>query len=138
MDSSPQMLLNVWREVSRHVLIDESVTRVMPLLSHRLPLDALLVRHVDLARTSLETVAAAVVRPGQASGGAKTECSREELDRILAWCREGHLVRAGNRPIQKQLPGLLPAELTGHFLVAPLNGSEGMLGALVLRARPSV
>ena len=132
------MLLNVWREVSRHILIDESVTRVMPLLSDRLPLDALLVRHVDLARTSLETVAAVMVRPGQAAGGAKTECSPEDLDRILAWCREGHLVRARNRPIQKQLPGLLPAELTGHFLVAPLNGSEGMIGVLILRARPSV
>ena len=63
MDSSPQMLLNVWREVSRHIRIDESVTRVMPLLSPGLPLDALLVRHVDLARTSLETVAAVLVRP---------------------------------------------------------------------------
>ena len=63
MDSSPQMLLNVWREVSRHILIDESVTRVMPLLSPELPLDALLVRYVDLARSSLETVAAAMVRP---------------------------------------------------------------------------
>ena len=138
MDSSPQMLLNVWREVSRHIRIDESVTRVMPLLSPGLPLDALLVRHVDLARTSLETVAAVLVRPDQASGGAKTQCTPEDLDRILAWCREGHLVRAGDRPIQKQLPGLLPADLAGHFLVAPLNGSEGMLGVLVLRARPSV
>ena len=35
MDSSPQMLLNVWREVSRHIRIDESVTRVMPLLEPR-------------------------------------------------------------------------------------------------------
>ncbi len=109
MDSSPQLLLNVWRGVSRHILIDESVTRVMPLLSPELPLDALLVRHVDLARTTLETVAAAMVRPGQAPGRAKTECTPEDLDRILAWCREGPLLRAGDRPIQKQLPGLLPA-----------------------------
>jgi hypothetical protein len=104
MDSSPQLLLNVWREVSRHTLIDESVTRVMPLLSPELPLDALLVRHVDLARTTLETVAAAMVRPGQAPGGAKTEYTPEDLDRMLAWCREGPLLRAGDRPIQKQLP----------------------------------
>src|SRR5271157_3243726 len=110
MDSSPQMLLNVWREVSRHIRIDESVTRVMPLLSDRLPLDTLLVRHVDLAKTSLETVAAAMIHPGQASGGAKTECTPENLDRILAWCREGHLVRADSRPIKRQLPGLLPAD----------------------------
>ena len=73
MDSSPQLLLNVWREVSLHILIDESVTRVMPLLSPELPLDALLVRHVDLARTTLETVAAAMVRPGQAPGRGEDE-----------------------------------------------------------------
>ncbi len=138
MDSSPQLLLNVSREISLHILIDESVTRVMPLLSPELPLGALLVRHVDLARTTLETVAAAMVRPGQAPGGAKTECTPEDLDRILAWCREGPLLRAGDRPIQKQLPGLLPADLAGHFLVAPLNGSENILGVLVLRARSSV
>ncbi len=137
MDSSQQMLLNVWREVSRHILIDESVTRVMPLLSDRLPLDALLVRHVDLAKTTLETVAAALLRPGQASVGAKTQCTPEDLDRIVAWCREGQVVRASDRPLQKQFPGLLPAELTGHFLLAPLKGSEGMLGALALRARPA-
>ncbi len=47
-------------------------------------------------------------------------------------------MRAGDRPIQKQLPGLLPANLAGHFLVAPLNGSENILGVLVLRARSSV
>ena len=128
MDSSPQMLLNVWREVSRHILIDESVTHVMPLLSDKLPLDVLLVRYVDLARTTLETVAIALLRPGQASLGAKTQCTPEDLDRIVAWCREGRLVRAGDRPLHKQLPGVLPAELTGHFLLAPLNGSEGRLG----------
>lgn len=93
MDSSLQMLLNVWSEVSRHILIDESVTRVMPLLSHLLPLDTLLVRHVDRARSSLETVAMAMVQPVPATGGGKTECTPVDLDRILAWCREGPLLR---------------------------------------------
>lgn len=108
MVSSPQMLLNVWREVSRHILIDESVTRVMPLLSERLPLDVLLVRHVDLAKTRLETVAEAMVRPYHVSGGRKTECTAADLDRILAWCREGHLVRrssAGSETVAGSLAG---------------------------------
>lgn len=93
MESSTKLLLNVWREVSRHILIDESVTRVMPLLSPELPVDTLLVRHVDLARTALETVAVATVDPGQASGMAKTLCTPRDFEQVLAWCRKGYLVR---------------------------------------------
>ena len=40
--------------------------------------------------------------------------------------------------IQKQLPGLLPAGLSGDFLVAPLNGADGVLGLLILIARPPI
>jgi len=138
MNSFPRMLLNVWREVSRHILIDESVTRVMPFLGRRLPLDVLLIRHIDPARTNLETIAVGMVRPGPAPGGPRTECAPEELDRILAWCREGQLLRVGEQHLRIQLPGLLPADLSGHALVAPLNGSEGILGVLVLMARPPV
>ena len=135
MESSTKLLLNVWREVSRHILIDESVTRVMPLLSPELPVDTLLVRHVDLARTALETVAVATVDPGQASGMAKTLCTPRDFEQVLAWCRKGYLVRADHLEMPKQLLGVLPAGLAGHFLLVPLHGGEEMLGALVLRAR---
>jgi len=138
MDSSPQLLLNLWREVSLHILIDESVTRVMPLLSPELPLE----RFWSGTSTWREPLWRQSPRrwfaPAKLLEGAKTECTPEDLGRILAWCREGPLLRAGDRPIQKQLPGLLPADLAGHFLVAPLNGSENILGVLVLRARSSV
>ncbi len=40
--------------------------------------------------------------------------------------------------MQKQLPGLLPAGLAGQFLVAPLKGADGVLGLLILVARPPI
>ena len=129
------MLLNVWREVCRHIAIDESVARVMPLLVSQLPIDELLVRHIDVARSFLETVAERRLRgPTQSTG--KTECSPHDLDRIIDFCHQGKLLRDSGALLRKRLPGLLPSGLTGHFLVAPLNGAEGILGVLILVARP--
>ena len=51
------LLLDVWREVCRHLEIGESVGRLAPILARRLPVRFLLVRHFDLQRSCLETVA---------------------------------------------------------------------------------
>src|SRR4051812_47147195 len=84
--SSARVLLDVWREVCRHIAIDESVTRVTPILVERLPVEELLVRQVDVARGLLDTVAVGLVRPGANSLGAKTDCTPRELARIVEWC----------------------------------------------------
>ncbi len=138
MGSHVQVLLNIWREVCHHIAIKESMARVAPLLVEHLPLEELLIRSIDPPRSCLETVAVGLAGPGSAPAVAKTECGGRDLERILRWCREGSLLRASDPVIQKQLPGLLPAGLAGQFLVAPLNGADGVLGLLILVARPSI
>ena len=130
------MLLNIWREVCRHIAIDESVARVMPLLVSQLPIDELLVRHIDVARSFLETVAEGRLRAGPIQSTGKTECLPHDLDRIIDFCHRGKLLRDSCALLRKRLPGLLPSGLTGQVLVAPLNGAEGILGVLTLVARP--
>ncbi len=130
------MLLNVWREVCRHIAIDESVARVTPLLVSQLPIDELLVRHIDVARSFLETVAEGKLRAGPVESAGKTECSPHDLDRIIDFCHQGKLLRDSCASLRKRLPGLLPSGPTGHVLVAPLSGVEGILGVLILAARP--
>ena len=111
MDLPNQLLLNVWREVCRHIAIEESVSRAAPLLVQRLPLDELLIRSIDVARSCLETVAVGMAGPVRLPTSAKSECAAGDLERILGWCSEGNLLRASDQVIQKQLPGLLPPGL---------------------------
>ena len=75
MDSPIQVLLNVWREVCRHIAIDESAARVAPLLVQQLPLEELLIRSIDVARGCLETVAVGMADSGPAPASAKTQCA---------------------------------------------------------------
>ena len=60
MERFSPLLLDVWREVCRHIEIGESVARVAPILVRRLPVDLVLVRRIDFQRGSLETVATGV------------------------------------------------------------------------------
>ena len=62
-----QLILEVWREVCRHLEIHESVERLLPTLAAQIPLEALAIRRVDRQRSCLETVAC-----GVAGGGARS------------------------------------------------------------------
>ena len=66
---------------------------------------------------------------------SRTGCPEPDLGRILAWCRDGRSLRAGDRSVRKTLPGLLPEGLTGHLLLTPLGRPEGPSGILILVAR---
>ena len=51
------LLFEVWKEACRHIEIRESVERMAPVLTRRLPVDLLLVRRLNLERASIDTVA---------------------------------------------------------------------------------
>src|SRR6516164_7804830 len=87
------LLLDVWREVCRHIEIGESVARVAPILARRLPVDLILVRRLDIPRANVETVAIGVCRGDPASLRAKSECPAETLERILIWAEKKEIVR---------------------------------------------
>jgi hydrogenase-4 transcriptional activator len=136
MDDSAQLLLDVWREVCRHIAIDEAVGRLTPILTRRFPLDELLVRYVDVPRRCLDTVAMGLLRPSTAQLSAKTECNPQDFGRIVDWCRRGESIRGEYESLHGRLPGLLPGGLTGHFLAAALVSEHGLLGVLIMVARP--
>jgi transcriptional regulator with GAF, ATPase, and Fis domain len=125
------LLLDVWREVCRHIEIGDSVERVAPLLASRLPADLLLVRHLDVPRSHLETVATGFCHPETVSLRLKTECPQADLDKIVRWTREDRVMRAPAEDVNRDLPGLLPAGLEGEVLVGPLTAGEGPAGVLI-------
>ena len=137
MEGSAQLLLDVWREVCRHIAIDEAVGRLTPILMRRFPLNELLVRYIDVTRSCLDTVGVGMLHPSTARLGAKTECDPQEFVRIVDWCRQGESVRGAYESLQGRLPAMLPAGLTGHSLAAPLVTENGLLGVLIMVAHPA-
>jgi transcriptional regulator with GAF, ATPase, and Fis domain len=128
------VLLEIWREVCRHIEIGESVTRLAPLLAKRLPADFFLVRHIDLHRSFLETVATGLCRDVSVNSRPRSECTPPVLDRIVSWCRQQQILREPARELEQRLPGLLPAELDGDVLAGPLNSEDGPAGVLIFVA----
>ena len=63
MERHASLLLDVWREVCRHIEIGESIERLGPILMRRLPIDTILIRRLDPARSCVETVATGHCRP---------------------------------------------------------------------------
>jgi transcriptional regulator with GAF, ATPase, and Fis domain len=132
MERFAPLLLDIWREVCRHIRIGESLERVAPILSRRLPAEVVLVRTLEPARSCLETVAEGECRPGgPRPNRAKTECSATDLERLLVWCHRGEVVRLPVRSAQRRLPSLLPGGLEGEVLAGPLNAEEGHAGVLL-------
>ena len=80
MERFAPLLLDVWREIGRHIEIGEAAQRCAPVLARRLPVDRLLVRRLDLAHGSLETVASAAGRDPLAPAA---------LQELAAFCRRG-------------------------------------------------
>jgi transcriptional regulator with GAF, ATPase, and Fis domain len=129
------VLLDVWREVCRHIEIGESVDRVAPILAKRLPVDYFLVRHLGLNRSFLETVATGHCRGVPVSLRPRSEIAASLIDRIIAWCSLQEVCRRAAAELNQELPGLLPAELEGDVLAGPLNSEEGPAGVLIFVAR---
>ncbi|NUQ61901.1 MAG: sigma-54-dependent Fis family transcriptional regulator [Pirellulales bacterium] len=132
-----ELLLDVWREACRHIRIDESAAAIAEMLSRQMPLGGLLVRRIDKARSCLETVAVALVDPSRHPEHARTECSSDDLNRVLTWCSRGEMLSGHRRePPQSVLSLVVPQELDSAVLAGPLRDQQGPEGVLLLAAHP--
>jgi hydrogenase-4 transcriptional activator len=128
------VLLDVWREVGRHIEIRESATNIVKLLAAHLPLNYLLVRRLDAAHGVLETIAV-----GQANGGAlpamaKTLLASARWKRLMAFCREGTVLHGESDTRAGDLATIVPADAHGEVLAGPLQGPDKPAGVLVFVA----
>jgi transcriptional regulator with GAF, ATPase, and Fis domain len=130
------LLLDVWREVCRHLEIGDSVARLAPILVRRLPVDLLFVRRLDVARSQLETVATGLCQGKSSAIPAKSSFSINALKHLLVWCEAREIVRAPAAQARDRLPGLLPDGTEGEVLAGALGTEEGPIGVLILLTHP--
>jgi transcriptional regulator with GAF, ATPase, and Fis domain len=127
-------LLDVWREASKHLEIEDAIERITRRIASELPADAVLVRAFDVPRLRLDTVAIGSRHgsPGVPRGSSR--CSDDEFDEVLRWCRLEGVLRGEGRTT-----GLLrtfaPAGVEGDWLAGPLIRDERPIGVLLLLAR---
>ncbi|MEW6743853.1 MAG: sigma 54-interacting transcriptional regulator [Planctomycetota bacterium] len=97
-----------------------------------IPLDSLVVRHIDPTRRTLETVAVGG-RP-LTSIPARTPIAPDAWERLVAWARQGDL-RGGTPDRDPVLSVVCPPGLQGAVLAGPL-GDGGLIEGVVLVISP--
>ena len=126
------LLLEVWREACRHIEIAESVARMAPMLVRRLPVDLVIVRRLDLVHGFVETAATGLGRAVPAPEQSRTDCTAEQIERLVTWCRSGKTQRGEAAELQGRLPGLLPPGVEGQVLAVALESRNEPVGMLLL------
>src|SRR5262245_53552354 len=127
-----EILLDVWREACRHIEITESADRIARILAPRFPVDALVVRRIDLDHKRLETVT--VGRPDgerPTTAASRTELSPPQLRALLEWSSRMDIAGSRTRDAGSVVALVAPTDARGDLLAGPLRTDSGVIGALV-------
>lgn len=111
----------LWREASQHLDLDVSVRRLALILAEYLPLEALLIRRIEVDPLRLTTVAVGFAK-GLDDGPAwpaRTELDRSSSRELARFLKAGEpvVVTAGGSALAR---AVVPADLEGEGAVAPL------------------
>lgn len=126
-----ERLIETWREVGRHLTIDESMTRLAEILTSTVAASRLAIRRIDLKRLLIETVAT-TDRGAEPIAPPRQELRGQELEELLAWLNEDRILRL--RPGVPPRVAALSTTADEEILVGPLVSENEPLGILVLAA----
>jgi hydrogenase-4 transcriptional activator len=139
------LLLDVWREIGRHLRIDEATGLVAPILARQVPIHGLLVRRLIVPRLRAETVAESWV--GQPVDAGVFRVPPASLpptspEALSDWMHAGDLLRSlppVGDPRREMMGGTALAATVGdRQLLAGLLSHEGQpTGVLVVIAKPA-
>ena len=133
---TPSLLLEVWREVCRHIDIDESLARIAPILAQTLPVTRVLVRRVDREAHRLVTIAEGSVAKGPAApAAARSDLDGAALALVAGWLKLDQVQswRAGEssalrRALDSEAAGVPPRALVaGPLREAGDGAADGLL-----------
>jgi len=128
------IVAQVWREVGRHLEIQESVRRIAPMLAAHFPVQAVLLRRLDREPMRLVTVASARVDNGDTYEGTtpRNVCDEQGAKELMQFSSEGNArYISATRPNPLTLT-LLPPGLRAAAIALPLAAEERPLGVVLL------
>jgi transcriptional regulator with GAF, ATPase, and Fis domain len=127
--------LELWREVGRHLEIEESLDRILPVLARRLPFEWVLIRQIDPGRGRIETLVRAPARGGPDELSSVIEANEKDIKKLLEWWNGGAPLRLDAKAVSQRLPGLVPGKARCDVLCGPLRGDLRNHCVLVVASR---
>lgn len=128
-----QVMLEVWQQACRHIEIGEFVETIVQMFEQDLPLGQILVRQFDFEHASISTVATSSVEDEPTLSENRRDLSRQELAKLKAWLRKGHVIHRGQR-MTNPLSLVVPEGFTEDVIAIPLAGEHASNGVLLLLA----
>jgi hydrogenase-4 transcriptional activator len=125
----PDLLADVYEEVSQHLDIGESAADLVAALHRWLPITGLVVRRWDVERGTLTTVA---VAGAQASLGMPVAIASPRRDALLAWGLHGRPEAWLSRGETSLGRLIVPEEIEGPVAALALVENTDLVGVLVL------
>jgi hydrogenase-4 transcriptional activator len=126
--STMELELAIWREACRHLDIEESLGRMLPVIARFLPVDSIAALRLDAAERSIETVAVEGAKVlGVPPGRVELE---ETVLRSLVALFEARVPVAVDGAALFDVP--VRAQSKGRVLLAPLLDDTGPAGFVVL------
>jgi transcriptional regulator with GAF, ATPase, and Fis domain len=128
-----ELLLEVWREVSRHLELSESIHQIAQLIAPQVPADYIVVRRIDLTRRGLETVAVGRCRANAAPVAmAPSDCSAAAMRTLLTKGRERGVIDGLVPGVNEVITTAAPPGFRGACVMGPIVPETGPMGVVLL------
>jgi transcriptional regulator with GAF, ATPase, and Fis domain len=129
------VLLDVWREVCRHIEIHDSTSTIAAMLERQLPLACLLVRRFGTEHRGLDTVAICLPRGTELHSSPRTLLAPAQFRRLVTWAKAKAVLQAVRSKRTGIAAMVVPAEVEGEVLIGPLSTADGGGGAIILASQ---
>ena len=132
-------LAQLWREVGRHVEMQEAVRRIAPMLASHLPIDQVVVRRIDREPLRLTTLTAAAAHSAETidTQPTRSQCDaagEQALNRFMTAGRAQLLTQPEAAALAR---ALVPQGLRGSIIALPLGTPAQPLAVALLVANAS-
>ncbi len=134
LNSETQFELEVWRSVGSHFGFEDAIGPIAQTIGRQLSIDFVTVRRFVPEHLRIDTVAASTVHGDSPVDRPRTNCSSDNMSRVISWCRAGDVCLAD--PGEDAVVDVLaPPGQRGSTIACPLAIEGQPIGALLMVSR---
>jgi len=134
MEPNQDLLLEIWREVCKHVELHDSLATITRAIAKAMPVATLFVRQFDANAPAITTVAIGHRTATSNQFEASTKLTTVSFKRIKAWGGAGEIIYSRNAPRTGNLAIMVPPEVKTDVIAVPLLSADQFTGVLVIVA----
>jgi len=137
MEKFQTIQLKIWQQACKHILLDEMLATVAPMLQENFPLEQILIRRIDSANSCVETMALGFADAHVQLSSGRTMCTPSQLHDVRKWWRSGKPgLFAAPAALPRALQPLAEARAGHDCILAPIGDPDDRQAVLVMIAGP--